>query len=62
MIRRIGDPFDRVETETYHDLNDNPVEILYGFCEVHYYLNEQLELHSAYCYDREGKIVNEPST
>jgi len=60
MIRRIWDPIRRVETETYHNLQGELVEILYGFCEVHYYLDEQLQLHSAYCYDRDGEIVDEP--
>jgi len=58
MIRRIWDPIDRIETETYHDLNGQLIEILYGFCEVHYHLDEQL--HSAYCYNREGWVVEEP--
>jgi len=60
MIRRIWDPVDRLETETYHNLQGEFVEILYGFCEVHYHLDEQLQLHSAYCYNRHGKLVEEP--
>jgi hypothetical protein len=36
MIRRIWDPVHRIETETYHNLHGELVEILYGFCEVHY--------------------------
>lgn len=59
LIRRIWDPIRRVETETYHDLAGELVEVLYGFCEVNYYLDEQLQLHSAYCYNREGEIVEE---
>ena len=35
MIRGIWDPINRIETETYHDLNGNLVEVLYGFCDVH---------------------------
>jgi len=31
-----------------------------GFCKGHCCLDEQLELHSAYCYDRDGMIVDEP--
>ena len=60
MIRRIWDPIQKMETETYHNLQGELVEILYGFCEVHFHLDEQLQLHSVYCYDREGEIVEEP--
>ena len=60
MIRRIWDPIRRVETETYHDLAGNLVEILYGFCEVRYHHEENDQLHSVYCYDREGQLVEEP--
>ena len=49
MIRRIWDPIKRVETETYHDLAGNLVEILYGFCEVHYHLDDSEQLNSVYC-------------
>ena len=59
-IRRIWDPIQRMETETYHDLRDNLVEVLYGFCEVHYHLDEQMQLHSADCYNKLGEIVIEP--
>ena len=62
MIRRIWDPVHRIETESYHDLAGNLVEVLYGFCEVHYYLDEELQLQSAYCYNRHGEIVEEPVT
>jgi hypothetical protein len=62
MIRRIWDPVDRVETETYHDLAGNLIEILYGFCEVHYYHDDNDQLHSVYSYDREGVFVEEPRT
>ena len=60
MIRRIWDPVDRVETETYHDLAGNLIEILYGFCEVHYHMDDNDQLHSVYCYNREGILVEEP--
>jgi len=51
MIRRIWDPVNRVETETYHDLAGNLVEVLNGFCEVHYHHDAAMELLSAYCYE-----------
>ena len=57
MIRRIWDPVQRMETETYHDINGELIGILYGFCEVHYYLDEQMQLHSAYWYNREGETL-----
>ena len=60
MIRRIWDPVNRVETETYHDLTGNLVEVLYGFCKVRYHLDEQLELHYANCYDKDEYLVEEP--
>ena len=60
MIRRLWDPILRVETETYHDINGELIEILYGFCEVRYHLDDNDQLHSAYCYDRQGEIVEEP--
>lgn len=42
--------------ETYHDLAGDLVEILYGF---HYHHDENDQPHSAYCYDREGRVVEE---
>ena len=60
MIRRVWDPVQRMETETFHNLQGELAEILCGLCEVHYYLDEQLQLHSAYCYNREGEIAEEP--
>jgi hypothetical protein len=60
MIRRIWNPINRIETETYHDINGELIEILYGFCEVHYHLNDNGQLDSVYCYDRDGKVVEEP--
>lgn len=60
MIRRLWDPVERVETETYHDLAGNLVEVLYGFCEVHYYLDEQMQPYEVYCYNRFGEIVEKP--
>ena len=62
IIRQTWDPVERIETETYHDLSGNLVEILYGFCEVHYHLDEQMQLCSACCYNREGEIVEEQGT
>jgi len=59
MIRRIWDPVERIETETYHDLNGNLVEVLYGFCEVHYHLDEQLQPSQVDCYDKNGTLVEE---
>jgi hypothetical protein len=58
-IRRIWDTASRVETETFHDINGELIDILYGFCEVHYYLDSNDQLRSAYCFDREGEIVEE---
>ena len=46
MIRRIWDPIRRMETETYHNLQAELVEVLYGFCEVHYCHGEDNELNS----------------
>ena len=60
MIRRIWDPINRIETETYHDLNGELIEILYGFCEVHYHMDDSDQLHSAYCFNRLGERVEEP--
>ena len=62
MIRRVWDPINRKETETYHNLQGELVEALDGFCEVHYHLDEQLQLHSTYCYNKQGEIVEEPCT
>ena len=59
MIRRIWDPVDRVEIETYHNLQGELVEILYGFCEVRYRMYSSMELQSAYCYNKRGDIVEE---
>ena len=59
MIRRIWDPIDRVETETYHNLQGELVEVLYGFCEAHYHLDKNDQPHSVYCYDKLGKTVEE---
>ena len=58
MILRLWNPDNKVMKETYHDLAGDLVEILYGFCEVRYYLDEQLQLHSAYCYNREGQVLD----
>ena len=60
MIRRIWNPVDRVETETYHDLTGDLIEILYGFCEVHYHLDEQVRSYSGYSYNKQREIVVEP--
>ena len=60
MIRRIWDPIHRMETETYHNLQGELVEISYGFCEVHYHLDEQMQPHSVYCYKKNGELVEEP--
>jgi hypothetical protein len=60
MIRRLWDPIRKVETETYHDINGKLVEILYGFCEVHYHMDSSDQLHSVYCYDKERMLVKEP--
>ena len=60
MIRRIWDPVDQVETETYHDINGEHIDILYGFCEVHYHHDDNDQLHSVYCYNGEGETVDEP--
>ena len=57
MIRRIWDPTRRMETETYHNLQGELVEILYGFCEVHYHMDDSEQLHSVYCYDRKGRLL-----
>lgn len=56
MIRRIWNPVKRVETETYHDLTGNLVEVQYDFCEVHYHLDDNDQLLSVYCYNRKGEI------
>jgi hypothetical protein len=55
MIRRIWDPINRIETETYHNINGELIDILYGFSEVHYHLDSSDQLHTAHCYDREGQ-------
>ncbi len=60
MIRRHWDPVDQVETETYHNLQGELIEILYGFCEVHYHLDDNDQPHSVYCLNRLGGIVEEP--
>ena len=60
FIRRIWDDESMIMKETYHDLQGAFVEIMYGFCEVHYHLDDNKDLHSAYCYDRKGQIVDEP--
>ena len=56
MIRRIWDPIRRMETETYHDINGELIDILYGFCEVHYHLDDNGQLHTVYCYDGNGRL------
>ena len=56
-IRRIWNPINLIETETYHDLAGNLLEILYGFCEVHYHMDSSMELHSVYCFNRLGEMV-----
>ena len=60
MIRRIWDPVDRVETETYYDMQGELVEILYGFCEVRYHLDDNDQLHSADCFNKRGELIEEP--
>ena len=62
FMRKVWNPATRVMKETYHNLEGGLVEMLYGFCEVHYYMDESNELHSVYCYDRLGKLVEEPMT
>ena len=39
-IRRLWNPETRIMNETYHDLSGDLVEILYGFCEVHYHIDD----------------------
>jgi len=51
------DPVERVETETYHDPQGELVEVLYGFCEVHYHLDEKMQPRSVSCYNRLGELV-----
>ena len=60
MIRRIWDLVDRVETETYHNLQGKLVEVLYGFCEVHYHLDDSDQPHSVSCYNKEELFVEWP--
>jgi len=60
FMRKIWSPETKVMKETYHDLAGDLVEVLYGFCEVRYHMDADMDLHSAYCYDRHGRMVEEP--
>ena len=60
FMRKIWNPETRIMKETYHNLEGNLVEVFYGFCEVHYHVDANMVLHSAYCYDKQGQLVEEP--
>ena len=60
FLRKNWNPETRIMKETYHNLEGDLVEVLYGFCEVHYHMDADMDMHSAYCYDRLGKLVEEP--
>ena len=44
----------------FEDLKEDSLEIIFGFSKVHYHIDENHKLHSVYCYDKDGQVVEEP--